>query len=184
MPTLEIPIEQEEIAAFDATRQLAEPSSIDARKDFAFVDRVIKDAFSSSFEKVIKETFRSSKFLQVQNQYRELRSSLAKCSRLSDDWNSYGAEKPSTHTIELTLRLLNRLREELFLPVRLIPSAEGGVAAYFKVDDRVSYLEYRNSGEVILAMYDQHSEPDIRELTENDADESRAIALIREYITA
>jgi hypothetical protein len=80
--------------------------------------------------------------------------------------------------------MLNKLRHELFLPVRFIPSAEGGIAAYFKADDRVSYLEYRNSGEVILAMYDQHGEPDVRELTENDADESRAIALIREHIRA
>ena len=172
MPTLEIPFEQEEIAAFAATRQLTEPSGTEARKDFAF------------FDKVIKEAFRSSKFLQIQNQYRDLRRSLATYSKLSDDWNSYGAEKPSTHTIDLTLRLLNRLRDELFLPRQLVPSAEGGIAAYFKADDRVSYLEYRNSGEVILARYDQRNEPDICELTENDADESTAIALIREYITA
>ena len=170
MPTLELPTDQEDATILEVTQRLVEPRGIEARKDFAF------------FEEVINEGFRSSKFLQVQNQYGKLRSSLATYSKLTDDWNSYGAEKPSTHTLELILRLLNKLRDEFFLPSQLVPSAEGGVAAYFKADDRVSYLEYRNSGEVILAMYDQQSEPDIRELTENDADESRAIALIRQYV--
>jgi len=172
MPTLEIPTDQEEVAVFEAARQLTEPRSIETRKDFAF------------FKDVINEAFYSSKFLLVQNQYRKLRSSLATYSELTDGWNSYGADKPSSHTLGLILRLLNKLRDEFFLPNQLVPSAEGGVAAYFKADDRVSYLEYRNSGEVILAMYDQQGEPDIRELTENDADESRAIALIRQYIRA
>jgi hypothetical protein len=172
MPTLEVPIEHEEISVLEAVGRLAEPSSDESRSTLKLFDGFIQQAF------------RTSEFLQIQSQYTQLRGSLAAYSTLSDDWNSYGADRPSAHTIGLTLRLLNNLRRELFLPVHLIPSAEGGVAAYFKAGDRVSYLEYRNSGEVILAMYDRDSEPDIRELTENDADESRAIALIREYITA
>jgi hypothetical protein len=172
MPTLELPTDHEETAVFEATQRLTEPRGIEARKDFAF------------FDEVINEAFRSSKFLQVQSQYRTLRSSLVTCSRLIDDWNSYGAEKPSAHTLALTLRLLNKLRDQFFLPSQIVPSAEGGVAAYFKADDRVSYLEYRNSGEVILAMYDRQREPDIRELTDNDVDESKAIAIIRQYIRA
>jgi hypothetical protein len=171
MPTLELPIEQED-ADLQAFQQSAEPSSDESRNTLAY------------FNRYIQQGFLTSEFLQIQNRYRQLRGALTTYSKLSDDWNSYGAEKPSAQTINLTLRLLNKLHYELFLPTRVIPSAEGGVATYFKADDRVSYLEYRNSGEVILAMYDQHSEPDIRELTENDADESRAIALIREYITA
>jgi len=172
MPTLEVPIEHEEMSAFEAVGRLAEPSSDESRSRLELFDGFIQQAF------------RTSEFLQIQSRYIQLRGSLTAYSTLSDNWNSYGAEHPSPHTVELTLRLLNTLRHELFLPVRVIPSAEGGVAAYFKADDRVSYLEYRNSGEVILAMYDQDSEPDIRELTENDADESRAIALIREHIRA
>jgi hypothetical protein len=171
MPTLEVPIEQEDIETFGAVQQLAEPSSDEPRSRLQRFDQCILEGFSTS------------QFLQVQRRYSQLRGSLARYSKLKNDWNSYGAEKPSTRTIELIHRLLNKLSEQLFLPAQLIPSAEGGVAAYFKSGDRVSYLEYRNSGEVILAMYDQRSEPDIRELTDNDADESRAITLIREYIT-
>jgi hypothetical protein len=172
MPTLEAPLELEDTLTSAAVQALTAPSSDESRSTLEY------------FDWFIEQDFKTSQFLRVQRRFIELRSSLALQSKLSDDWNSYGAERPSAHTIELTFRLLNKLRHELFLPVQLIPSAEGGIAAYFKADDRVSYLEYRNSGEVILAMYDQHSEPDVRELTENDADESRAIALIREFIRA
>jgi hypothetical protein len=171
MPTLELPVEQED-ASLRAVRELAEPSSDESRTRVKI------------FFKYIQQDFYSSEFLQSQNRFRELRSSLVEYSKFGDDWNSYGAEKPSAHTIDLTKRLLNKLWNELLLPTQLVPSAEGGIAAYFKAGERVSYLEYRNSGEVILAMYDQNSEPDVQELTENDADESRAIALIRAYITA
>lgn len=172
MPTLEAPVELEETSTFAAIQELTVPSSDESKSAREY------------FDSFIQQGFVTSEFLRIQTRFIQLRSSLAMQSKLSDDWNSYGAERPSPHTVELTLRLLNRLRHELFLPARLIPSAEGGIAAYFKADDRVSYLEYRNSGEVILAMYDQHSEPDVRELTENDADESRAIALIREHLRA
>jgi len=171
MPTLEASVEQDDTTAIDAVQALAEPSSDESRR-------------REFFTRDILQAFRTSQFLQVESHYQELRLSLAKHSKLRNDWNSYGAEKPSSHAIEAIVRLLSRLRNESFLPLTLVPSAEGGIAAYFKANDRVSYLEYRNSGEVILAMYDQHSEPDVRELSENDADESRAIALIREYITA
>ncbi len=172
MPTLEAPIDLQETTDFEAVQELSVPKSDESRSTLEY------------FNSHIQQDFGTSEFLRIQSRFFQLRSALAVYSRLSDDWNSYGAEKPSARTVDLTFRLLKKLRDELFLPVRLIPSAEGGIAVYFKADDRVSYLEYRNSGEVILAMYDQHAEPDIRELTENDDDESRAIALIREYITA
>ena len=170
MPTLDALVDLE-IPAFE-TVQESDVFSNEARSALSY------------FNKSLQRDFYSSEFLGIETRFGKLRSSLVTYSRLSDDWDSYGAEKPSRHTVELTGRLLDTLRGELFLPVRLIPSAEGGIAAYFKSGDRVSYLEYRNSGEVILAMYDRQNDPDVRELTENDSDQSRAIALIREYITA
>jgi hypothetical protein len=172
MPTLEAPIEIEGTVDSATVQALTVPSSDESRRTLEY------------FDSFIKRDFQTSQFLRIQQRFIQLRSSLVLQSKLSDDWDSYGAERPSPHTIELTFRLLNKLRHELFLPLRLVPSAEGGIAAYFKADDRESYLEYRNSGEVILAMYDRDSEPDVRELTENDDDESRAIALIREHIRA
>jgi len=174
MPTLIAPSEPElsERVALETGRQLTEPSSNEPR------------ARLNSLDKFIELVFSTSRFLQTESQYQKLRSNIVFCSHLNDDWNSYGAEKPTVRTIQAVNRLLSRLHIEFFLPTRVIPSAEGGVAAYFSADDKTSYLEYRNSGEVILAMYDRQSEPVIFELSESDADESRALSLIRDYLTA
>ncbi len=135
------------------------------------------------FKHSIAEAGSTSKFLQIAKTYQELRSSLDVCATLADGWDSYGAAKPAKHSIEAADRFLQRLFAELFMPSRVIPSAEGGTALYFNSDNKTAYLEYRNSREVILAMFDDHSDPIVVELTENDADESRALSLIRSYIT-
>jgi hypothetical protein len=135
------------------------------------------------FDELIVQTRSTSKFLQVAREYRELSSCLFAYTMLADDWNSYGAEKPSTASIEATARFLKRLIAELFMPNRLVPSAEGGVAVYFNRGTKNSYIEYRNSGDVILAMYDNNSDPQVIELTKSDADEQRALSLIRTYIS-
>jgi hypothetical protein len=134
------------------------------------------------FRQFIAETRSTSKFLQIAKVYQELRSSLDAYATLVDNWDSYGAAKPTRRSIEAADRFLHRLFAELFMPSRVVPSAEGGIAVYFNSDCRTAYLEYRNSKEVILAMFDDHSDPIIVELTENDADESRAVSLIRGYI--
>ena len=135
------------------------------------------------FKQLIAEARSTSRFLQIEKTYQEMRSSLDACAALQDNWDSYDAAKPARHSIEATDRFLGRLFAELFMPNRVIPSAEGGMAVYFHSDKKTAYLEYRNSGEVILAMFDDHSDPIIVELTECDADESRALSLIRTYIT-
>lgn len=149
---------------------LAAPSSA-SRKTLMFFGQLIAEARSTS------------KFLQIEKMYQELCSSIDTYTSLADNWDTYGAEKPSPHSIEATYRFLQKLFAELLVPNRVIPSAEGGMAVYFNSDNRTAYLEYRNSREVILAMFDDHSDPIIVELTENDADESRALSLIRSYIT-
>lgn len=146
---------------------------------------------SSSWRKVLTffkqlnaEARSTSKFLQVERQYQELGSSLEKYATLDDNWDSYGAEKPSLHSVAATETFLRKLRAELFMPNRIVPSAEGGIAVYFNNGTKVAYVEFRNSSEVILAMYDSEIDPLIIELTENDGDQSRALSLIRAYISA
>jgi hypothetical protein len=136
------------------------------------------------FKNFIAEARSTSKFLQIAKTYQELHSSLDTCATLADNWDSYGAAKPEKHSVEAVGRFLQRLFAELFMPSRVIPSAEGGVAVYFNGENKTAYLEYRNSGEVILAMFDDHSDPIIVELTKDDVDESRAVSLIRSYITS
>ncbi len=142
-------------------------------------------------EDFIAEAMSTSRFLQIAKKYQELRSSLEASTALADNWDSYGATKPAKHSIEAADRFLQRLFKALFMPNRVIPSdmpnrvipsAEGGMALYLNSDNKKAYLEYRNSREVILARFDDHSDPIIVELTESDADESRALSLIRSYI--
>jgi hypothetical protein len=141
-------------------------------------------ALLEKFEQFLAESLNTSRFLLIEKLYLDLCSSLYRYSFLQDNWDSYGAEKPSPRATAATARFLARLHSELFMPNRLIPSAEGGIAVYFRAGTKTSYLEYRNSGEIILAMYDKHSDPIVIELNESDADESRALRLIREYISA
>ena len=171
MPVLEAPGQK---GLFDrklASRgnDLTEPSS-SSRKILTF------------FKQLIAEAISTSKFLQIEKTYQELRSSLSVCATLPENWDSYGAAKPEQHSIEAADRFLQKLFAELLMPNRVIPSAEGGVAVYFNSDNKTAYLEYRNSRSVILAMFDDDSDPIIVELTESDADESRALYLIRSYI--
>src|ERR1019366_8639489 len=74
----------------------------------------------------IAEGRSTSKFLQIAKTYQELRSSLEVCATLADNWDSYGASKPAKHSIEAADKFLQRLFAELFMPNRVIPSAEGG----------------------------------------------------------
>jgi|SRR5271163_4393278 len=150
--------------------ELTEPSS-SSRKIMSF------------FKQLIAEARSTSKFLQVVRTYQELRSSLDACATLADNWDSYDAAKPAKHSIEAADRFLERLFDEMLMPNRVIPSAEGGIAVYFNSDKKAAYVEYRNSREVILAMFDDHSDPIIIELTESDADKSKAVSFIRSYIT-
>jgi len=150
-------------------KELIEPTS-SSRKILTF------------FRELIVEARSTSRFLQMEKQYQQLNSSLETHTNLTDNWDSYGAEKPSTSSLNAAAGFLRKLRNESFMPDRIIPSAEGGVAIYFNRDTKTAYVEYRNSGDVILAMYDDRSDPLILELTNTDADEHRALHLIRHYI--
>lgn len=171
MPTIEAPNKASNRRLAYRPSDLTEPSS-SSRKELTF------------YRGLIAEAVGTSKFLLIERAYQEMRMSLDACSKLGDNWDSYGAAKPASHSIEAADKFLQGLFVEMFMPNRVIPSAEGGTAVYFNSDNKTAYVEYRNSRNVILAMFDEHSEPIIIELTESDADKSRAISLIRSYITA
>jgi len=151
--------------------ELIEPNS-PSRRTFLF------------FRQLIEEGNSTSKFLEIAGKYRELRTSLHDCNFLTDNWDSYDAPKPERHSMEMAEGLLRKLFADLFMANRVIPSAEGGVAIYFNNEKKTAYVEYRNSGSVILAMYDDKSDPIIIELSESDDDQSRALSLIKNYISA
>jgi len=129
-------------------------------------------------ESVIKEAiYWKAKVLigRLQEKIRQFRE-------LRDGWDSYGAPAPQPSTIENVGKVLALLEPFDLLHTKLIPSAEGGVAVFFSNGTKRAYLEFQNSGDVVLAMYDRQSEPEVIELTESDADKTRGLELIRNYV--
>ena len=60
---------------------------------------------------------------------------------LQTDWDSYGAEPPSTDAIRASQEILEDLAEAQILPSTIVPSAEGGVSIYFMTATGLSTLK-------------------------------------------
>ncbi|HEX6805253.1 MAG TPA: hypothetical protein VF133_16355 [Terriglobales bacterium] len=165
-----------------ATKPKRSQYSTDELSDLIFPSSEAKNAIAQ-FENALARAWKTSTFLQVQERFEGLLAALYRFSLLSDNWNSYDAEKPSKNAIRSTARFLKFLYSDLLVPTRLIPSAEGGLAVYFGAEDKTAYIEFRNTGEVVLAMYDELSEPIIVELSDTDEDDIRAAGLLRGYFS-
>jgi len=124
----------------------------------------------------------SSKFLEHQCHFELLERSLASLASLPQGWDSYDSQPPSATTVCSALSFLRKLYSAPLVPSSIVPSAEGGVAFYFFSGKRNAYTEFRNSGELVLALYDHETEPIVPELSSSDADEIRAIELLRSYL--
>lgn len=111
-----------------------------------------------------------------------LQEKLIQLKELQEGWDSYGAHAPQPSTIEGAEKVLALLEPFDLLYAKLIPSAEGGVAVFFNEGTKTAYLEFQNSGDVVLAMYDREGEPQIIELTDTDDDKARGLELIRHYV--
>src|SRR6266850_712247 len=134
------------------------------------------------FRKLFREIQSSSKFLERQRHFENLETSLVSLASLSRGWDSYDSQPPSAAAVCSAVSFLRKLYDGPFLPSSVVPSAEGGVALYFLGGDRNAYIEFRNSGELVLALYDHETDPIVPELSSSDADEIRAIELLRNYL--
>jgi hypothetical protein len=133
------------------------------------------------FRQLFRETRSSSEFLERQRRFQFLEKSLLGLMSLAQGWDSYDSEPPSSLATSLASAFLSKLCAESLLPSSIVPSAEGGTALNFVRGDRNAYAEFRNSGELIIALYDHKLEPMVAELSSSDADETRAIELLRRY---
>jgi hypothetical protein len=66
--------------------------------------------------------------------------------RLENGWNSYSAPSPSVHAIENAKELVHRGKDANLSPVRIEPSAMGGVGVTFARGDREVVAECYNNG--------------------------------------
>jgi hypothetical protein len=120
-------------------------------------------ALREYFERGISKSQAMSQVLTLNARVAVLQEDLELARSLQDNWDSYGAESPSGDVIRQGRDLLVALAARQILPDAIVPSAEGGIALYFTQDETTTYVEYRNSGEAILANYGQIGRVDVRE---------------------
>ena len=87
---------------------------------------------------------------------------------LQTGWDSYEAEPPNETALENARQVLLLFMEsESSLPVRVAPSAEGGVALIFSKGDSSKYadIECFNDGEILAITSKPAQEPTIWPLT-------------------
>lgn len=87
-------------------------------------------------------------------------------SQFAQNWDSYGAMPPSSQSIGAAIDFLVSGSGADFLPVRALPSAEGGVALRFVSGDKRALVEFLNAGSVEVMLYDEAGtlSPDIEGL--------------------
>jgi hypothetical protein len=131
----------------------------------------------------LKQSEIGSGYLIMQAGFSALEQQLLKVASYHAGWDSYDAEAPSPATVHNTQLLLKRMRQSGFVPSSVVASAEGGIAIYFFRGDKTAYIEYRNSGEALAAMYDRETLPVVMELDATEASALEALTRIREYLT-
>jgi hypothetical protein len=143
----------------------------------SYRQRTSSEEVRDHVKREIQESLNKSCALRVEPVFYSRLEELRLAASVSDDWDSYGAPAPTRDSVDRTRRLLEHMKNRQFLPTTIVPSAEGGIAAYFISGTRTAYVEYRNSGETVIAMYDAVGEPAIKELRpdENDLDSLEAV---------
>lgn len=97
------------------------------------------------------------------------------------DWGSEGSEPPDESALkraEESLQLLNSLG---FLPQKIAPSAEGGVALVFKNGDKRAMLEFFNDGSSSGVLYDLVDEVKVIAV-DQESEMSGIVERIRAYL--
>jgi len=130
----------------------------------------------------LKQSEIGSGYLIMQAEFSALEQQLLKVASYHAGWDSYDAEAPSSATVHNTKWLLKRMRQSGFVPSSVVASAEGGIAIYFFKAKKTAYVEYRNSGEALAAMYDRETLPLVMELDATEASALEAITRIRAYL--
>jgi hypothetical protein len=133
-----------------------------------------------------EERFRST----VESQYlirsrimEDLYDSLRMLEFVPDDWNSYGSPRPSTKAIALAERMLDELRHEVFLPRRVLPSAEGGVALTFLSDtENRAVIESLNNDEAFVLLYDRRGNTETLHWSDSGPEQVQLLARMKAHL--
>jgi|SRR6202453_2062903 hypothetical protein len=112
-----------------------------------------------------------------------LYDSLRMLESVSDDWNSYGSPRPSAKAIAVAGRMLNALRNEVFLPRRVLPSAEGGVALTFLSDtENRAVIESLNNDEAFVLLYDRRGNSETLDWSDSGPEHIQMLARMKAHL--
>jgi hypothetical protein len=114
---------------------------------------------------MLRSTFNSHYIRRIQK-LENLIDETKGLSRLAKNWDSYGAMPPADPAIMAALKFLFTCVKADLLPVRILPSAEGGIALRFVAGDKRALVEFLNSGSIEVMLYDEAGalSPEIEEM--------------------
>lgn len=109
---------------------------------------------------------------RVVYQFLGLRDQLSELCDLTDDWNSYGAEAPNQKSLAIATMVLLQLFQQDFLPNKVIPSADGGIAFVFLNNGKQADIEVFNDGEALVGIYHLDKDTEVLDLPDYRVEES------------
>ena len=109
-----------------------------------------------------------------------LRHEIGQLALLQDNWDGYGAERPTDGAIRRAEDLLQYVWN-VAARAFLVPAAEGGVAICFTREDRVGQIEFTNDGDTIGLVYSNDRKPLAFEVPADDI--ASGLIRIRDFFT-
>jgi hypothetical protein len=133
-------------------------------------------------EQVLRSTF-ESQFMTRSRIFETLYDSLKMLESVPDDWNTYGSPRPSAESITVAETMLKTLRAELFLPKRILPSAEGGVAFTFLSDtENRAVIESLNNNEAYVLLYDRSGNSETLNWSDSTPEQVQLLARLKAHL--
>lgn len=97
---------------------------------------------------------------------------------LRANWDGDDSEAPSSNAIHQAIDALQYVPS---FPIRIVPSAEGGVAIHFRRGERAAQIEFTNDYEIIGLTYSPQDAPRAWKISRDDI--SNAFSQINRYLT-
>jgi hypothetical protein len=132
----------------------------------------------------IRRAVEASAYWRALEAFVRAEAQLTEFSRLTADWDSYGAEPPNATARESAAQLLGILRTSNLPPTRVVPSSEGGVGICFVNGEAYADIESLNSGELLAVMYTGTEEPQVWEISQNEESIKKAVEQILDHLTS
>jgi hypothetical protein len=122
-----------------------------------------------------------SEFLRREEAIGEMVAEICSFLKLTDNWDSYGAEAPSEAAIRSACRFVGTLGASPIFPSRAMPSSEGGVGLRFKRNQHRALLEFFNTDEIGLILY--QADGSVEDTSDQLGDSASIAIMIENHLT-